>query len=280
MKFKIVSDSSSNLTRPGFVEKVPFASVPLHVIVGEQHFVDDETFDIDAMQAALDAYKGATSTSCPSPQDWIQAFGDAQTVFCVTITSALSGSYSSCNVAKQMYEDQYPDRKVYIVDSLSTGPEMALIIDRLQEMILKDMDPEEIDKAIQVYHQNTHLLFSLASLNNLAKNGRVSPLIAKGIGILGLRIVGEASPEGTLNPLTKGRGDKKSLPIIVDLIKKKGYRGGRIYFSHTGNLAAVETLKNLLVEEFGAFEYKIYDNTALCSYYAEPQCVLVAFETK
>ena len=79
MKYKIVADSSSNLTS---LKQVPFSSVPLHIIVGDRNFVDDENVDINDMQETLKAYKGTTSTSCPSPQDWINAFGDAEAVFC------------------------------------------------------------------------------------------------------------------------------------------------------------------------------------------------------
>ena len=85
MEHIIVADSSANLTSLG---EVPFASVPLHIVVGSDTFVDDPSVDIAAMQRALKAYKGPSSTSCPSPEDWLRAFGDADVVFCVTITSA------------------------------------------------------------------------------------------------------------------------------------------------------------------------------------------------
>ncbi|MGN0515164.1 MAG: DegV family protein [Lachnospiraceae bacterium] len=275
MKYKIVADSSSNLTS---LKQVPFSSVPLHIIVGDRNFVDDENVDINDMQETLKAYKGTTSTSCPSPQDWINAFGDAEAVFCVTITSALSGSYSSASIAGQMYEEQYPGRKVYLVDSLSTGPQMALLIEKLSEMILKEMDPEEINREIHEYHKHTHLFFSLASLDNLAKNGRVNPILAKGIGLLGIRVLGKASDEGTLQPMDKARGDKKAMPWMVNNIKSIGYNGGRIIISHANNSESANLLKELLIKEFGSFNGYICDNTALCTYYAEPLSVLVAFE--
>lgn len=275
MKYKIVSDSASNILS---VNEVAFASVPLHIIVGEQSFIDDANVDLDAMQTTLKEYKGTTSTSCPSPQDWINAFDDAEAVYCVTITSGLSGSYNSAAVAKQMYEEQFPDRKVYLVDSLSTGPQMELLINKLTEMILANMDPDQIDKEIHEYHKKTHLLFSLASLNNLARNGRINPLIAKGIGILGIRVIGIASEQGTLKPMDKAKGDKKAIPCLVSHLKSMGYTNGRVIISHSNNLTSATALKEAIEAEFGSIECTITDNTALCTYYAEPQCLLLGFE--
>lgn len=275
MNYKIVSDSSSNVRK---LDKVPFDCVPLHIIVGERHFVDDANLDLEDMLTTLKEYKGSTSTSCPSPQDWISAFGDADTVFCVTITSNLSGAYNSAAIAKQMYEEEHPGRVVHLFDSLSTGPEMALVIEKLEELLLAGKDAAQIDIEVREYMKKTHLFFSLASLNNLARNGRVSPLIAKGIGILGIRIIAKASEEGTIKPMDKAKGDKRAISCLVAHIKAQGYTNGRIIISHTGNEASANQLKDALTAEFGQFNGSICENTGLCSYYAEPQCLMIGFE--
>lgn len=276
MKYKIVSDSASNLTS---LAEVPFASVPLHIIVGEHDFCDDENLDLSLMQQTLSAYRGKTGTACPSPNTWIEAFGDADAVFCVTITSGLSGSYASAMAAKQIFEEEHPDRAVHIIDSLSTGPEMALIIEKLRSLILSDMEHAQIAKEMAAYCKRTHLLFSLASLDNLARNGRVNPLVAKGIGLLGIRVIGKASDEGTLQPLNKRRGDKKAIENLIEHMKELGYKGGKVIISHTGNLPCAEELKTRILAEFGKFNGFIHENRGLCGYYAEPMSVLLGFES-
>lgn len=276
MSYKIVSDSSSNLLS---LANFPYTSVPLHIIVGDQSFVDDETLNIHDMYQALSAYKGATSTSCPSPDDWIRAFDNADVVFCVTITSGLSGSCASAHAAKQMYEEQHPEKQVFIVDSLSTGPEMVLLIEKIKALLEQDMNPEKIYEEVTKYQKNTHLYYALSSLDNLAKNGRVNPLIAKGIGALGIRIIGTKSKEGTLKPVNKARGDKKAMQKIIDYMKSCGYHGGRVIISHSENPAAVEILQKLLQTEFGDYDGFVHENTGLCGYYAEENSVLVGFET-
>lgn len=275
MNYKIVSDSSSNLIN---MENTPYKTVPLHIIVGDKSFIDDETLDIQDMYQTLATYKGKTSTSCPSPEDWITAFDNADVAYCVTITSGLSGSCGSAHAAKQMYEEQFPDRKVYILDSLSTGPEMVLIIEKLKQLLDEGKDFETVYEEVSKYQKTTRLFFSLASLNNLARNGRVNALLAKGIGALGIRVIGTASEEGTLQPLNKGRGDKKAMQKLVDYMKSSGFKGGRVIISHSDNLTAAEDLKNMIISEFGSFNGYIHENTALCGYYAEIHSVLVGFE--
>lgn len=106
MKMKIVADSSANLLA---LPDIDFGIVPLHVIVGENDYVDDDKINLTAMQEDLSSYKGKTSTSSPSPHEWENAFGDADVVFCITITSTLSGTYNSAVIAKDIYE-QHPGR--------------------------------------------------------------------------------------------------------------------------------------------------------------------------
>lgn len=88
MMTKIVADSSADLLTLG---DLPFASVPLTIHAGDRVFVDDEHCDIDGMIAFLRTYKEKTTTSCPNTECWLKAFGNADTVYCVTISSAMSG---------------------------------------------------------------------------------------------------------------------------------------------------------------------------------------------
>lgn len=275
MNYKIVTDSSSNVLT---MAQSDFSSVPLHIIVGEQDFIDDADIDLAAMQRALSEHKGKSSTACPSPSDWIDAFGDAEAVFCTTITSALSGSYSSAHTAKQIYESEHPGRTVYVLDSLSTGPEVTLLIEKLQDLIQSGLPHGKIYQEALAYGKRTHLLFSLASLDNLAKNGRVNPLLAKGIGVLGIRIIGKASEKGTLELTDKSRGDKRAVQCIIQHLKKYHYTDGKVIIAHNSNESAAAALKNAIQQEFGKFNGYVHETRGLCSYYAEPQSLIIGFE--
>ena len=274
---KIVADSSANMLQ---LQNIPFASAPLKVIAGETEFVDDKDLNVEAMVDFFDSYKGRSKTSCPNPADWLAAFADADDVFCVTITSGLSGSYNAACIAKQMYEAEHTDRRVCVIDSLSAGPELVLILEKLEELVGLGMPYEQICGEIQQYKENTGLLFMLESLKNFAANGRVSPAIAKITGILGIRIVGKASQQGTLEPMDKCRGEAKSLEKLLAHLQASGLSRGKVRIAHCRNRDAAQKLKDLLQTACPQAHVEISLCRGLCSYYAEKGGLLVGFEKK
>lgn len=274
-KIRIVTDSSANVLH---LEHTAFAVAPLKVITNEREFVDDEALDVDAMVSWFDAYKGKSKTSCPNPSDWLDAFADGDEIYCVTITSGLSGSYNAACIAKQMYEAENPGKQVCVIDSLSAGPELVLIIEKLEALIGKGLSFGEISEQVQSYTQKTGLVFMLESLKNFAANGRVSPAVAKIAGILGIRIVGKASDQGTLEPTNKCRGEAKSLAAILSLMKEQGLSYGKVRIAHCENETAAQQLRERISETFPRADVQIHRCRGLCSYYAEKGGLLVGFE--
>ena len=272
---KIVADSSADVLA---LQQADFAVAPLKIIAGETEFVDDMHLDVSEMVTFFDNYKGRSKTSCPNPSDWLDAFGDAEDVFCVTITSGLSGSYNAACAAKQLYEAEYPARRVFVIDSLSAGPELGLIIEKLEELIRLRLDFSRICDEITAYTKKTGLLFMLESLKNFANNGRVSPAVAKLAGLLGIRIVGRASDAGQLEPLDKCRGEQKSLSTILSHLKRDGLATGKVRIDHSMNESAANKLAALLREHFPQVQISLGTCRGLCSYYAETGGMLVGFE--
>lgn len=274
-KIKIVADSSSDVLN---LSAVPFCSAPLKIITTEKEYVDDINLDVYNMVTELGQYKGKSSTSCPNSADWLETFGDADEIYCVTITATLSGSYNAAMMAKQVYEEMYPERKVFVLNSLTAGPEMSLIIDKIEEMVLADKPFEEICKEVEDYSQKTGLLFVLESMRNLANNGRVSHLVAKMTGILGIRVVGKASDVGDLEPLNKCRGEAKSLNAITEHLSNLGLKTGKVKISHCFNEETAIKLKDLINTKFPKAKVEINECRGLCSFYAEKGGMLIGFE--
>lgn len=273
--YKIVADSSADVFA---LEGVDFACAALKIITDNGEYVDDAGLNVQHMVHDLHSYSGKSSSSCPGVGDWLEAFGDAERVFCVTLTSNLSGSWNSARMAKEAYEEEFPDRKVFVLDTLSAGPEVALIIDKIRELVLAGEDYESVCDAASAYCERTGLLFMLESMKNLANNGRVSPLVAKAAGLLGIRLVGKASDEGTLEPLDKSRGEKKALSTIVERLEGEGYAGGRLRIDHCFNAAAAFNLKGQVEKRFPGAQVEIFRCGGLCSFYAEKGGLLVGFE--
>ena len=94
MKYKIAADSSCNIVSG---EDSTFASVPMK-IVAEREYVDDAHLDVAQMVEDLKQYKGKSGSSCPNVGEWLEAFGDAEEVFGITISKHLSGSYNAARI--------------------------------------------------------------------------------------------------------------------------------------------------------------------------------------
>lgn len=277
MKFKIISDSSSDLQS---LNSIPFSSVPLKIITDEKEYIDTDTLNVDSMIDDLKKYKGTSKSSCPNASEWLDAFEDYENIFCVAITRNLSGSYNAARIAAEEYMEKHPNRNVFVVDTLSVGPESALIIEKLVLLIENDLDFDEIKEKITEYQKSTHLLFCLESLRNLANNGRVNSAVAKIAGILGIRIVGKASLEGTLELTDKCRGVAKAVSTIINNMIQNGYSGGKVHIHHCQNIEAAQLIQNEIKKIFNNAVAVIRETKALCSFYAESGGLLIGFEGK
>ena len=274
-KIKIVSDSSSDLLK---LDNADFDFSPMKILTDEREFVDDRNLDINEMATYLENYKGKSRTSCPNPSDWLEAFGDADDIICVTITSALSGSYNSACVAKQIYEAENEGKRVFVLDTLSAGPEITLIVKKLEEYLKNGMEYDTVCGRIKAYIKQTGLVFMLKSLNNFANNGRVSPLVARIAGFAGICIVGKASDEGTLEPTHKCRGEARSIETIIKDLSAMGLKNGKVSIAHCQNEEGALKLKDLIAEKFKNAQVEIHKLRGLCSFYAEKGGFLVGFE--
>ena len=202
MKRKIVTDSSCDIWE---LNGVDFSVAPMTISTDNKHYVDNQELDVRLMSEDLAKYKGVSHTACPSVGSWLDCYEGYDEVFVVTLTGAMSGTYNSAMTAKGIYEEENENVKIHVFDSLSTGPEMRLLIEKLKEMIEEDLTFEEIAEKGQDYLNHTRLFFALKSLHNFAMNGRVSKAVASAIGVLNISIFATASEEGTIQHISKCR---------------------------------------------------------------------------
>lgn len=275
MKTKIVVDSSSDVLN---ITGVDFESVPLTILTDNKEYVDDINLDVDGMVKDLREYNGKSHTSCPNTGRWLQSFEGYDEIYVITITSKLSGSYNSAMVAKNMYLEENPETKIHVFDSLSTGPEMKLLIEKLIELINSGYDFENVVEMGKKYLSSTELFFSLESLHNLAQNGRVSKISEVAARILNIRVVGKAQ-EGVLHVLNKCRGLKKTFSTLIEHMSFAKYNGGKIRIAHVNNLDFAIKIKNFILEKFQNADIEIYKSRGLCSFYAEEGGLLIGIET-
>ena len=275
MKRKIVADSSCDIWE---LNGVDFAVAPITISTDNKHYVDNQELDVHLMSEELAKYKGVSHTACPSVGSWLDCYEGYDEVFVVTLTGAMSGTYNSAMTAKGIYEEENENVKVHVFDSLSTGPEMRLLIEKLKEMIEEDLPFEEIVEKGQDYLNHSRLFFALKSLHNFAMNGRVSKTVASAIGVLSISIFATASEEGTIQQISKCRGEKKVVKSMIEHLENAGYHGGKVRISHADNLKLAHSVRDKILELYPHADIIVYPMGGLCTYYAEKGGLLVGCE--
>ncbi|MBQ6344396.1 MAG: DegV family protein [Anaerolineaceae bacterium] len=274
---RIVADSSCDLFTLDYED---FITVPLSIYTDKRSFTDDETLNVTEMLDYLAKYKGRSYTSCPPIDLWKQAYEGADEIFVMTVTSALSGSYMSALNAAEMYLEEHPSARISVIDSLSTGAEEVLALNKLVELIKEGKDFETIDQTIRTYLKKSRLFFSFFSLHNLSQNGRVNKAVSLALTALNIAVTGTATAEGKIDVTGKARGEKKSLQTLFKDMTAAGYKGGKAIITHTENEEAAVDLKKLVQETYPDADIKIVPTRGLCSYYMERRGVVISCETE
>lgn len=274
MNYRIVADSSSNVLS---MDNPRYFSVPMKVRA-EKEYIDDVHLDVAQMVADLRNHKGSSGSSCPNVGEWLEAFGDADFVFGTTISKNLSGSYNAAVQAADTFMEENPGKKAYIFNTLSAGPQQMFLNEKIMELAGQGCDFETIREKAMAYYKNTHILFCLESMMNLARNGRTSMAVAKIAGMLGIRVCGDVKA-GMITPVHKPRGAKKATETLLGMMKERGfYDGAQLRIAHCFAETQAQDLAKATLAQFPNARITIEPTTALCSFYAEAGGMMIGFE--
>ena len=278
MKWSIITDSSCDLDiNMPISEHVELDEVPFVLTIDGKDYVDTAELDVPDMVDAMEACADASRSSCPAPGAWYEKFKKADHIIAITISHNLSGSYNSAMTAREMILEQHPEKKIFVLDSLSAGSVLAMYAHKAAELIGKGLHFEDIVQRLKDYAAQRHTVFALASFNNLVKNGRVSKLAGFIAGKLGIWGIGIASPEGTIQVKNKLRGMKRVLGAFIEDMKENGFQGGHVIISHCQNWELADQLREKILENWNSAKVSILSTGGLCSYYAERKGMIVGY---
>ena len=215
MKYKIAMDSAGELTAD-LKGRPEYEIVPLILMIGDEEIVDDGTLDQLEIVKKIAAAPKCPKTACPSPEAYMKAFDcGAEHVYGVTISGALSGSYQSAMIARDMFEDEHPDAKVYVFNSRSSSVGESLVLLKIVELEEKGLSFDEIVAEVEAYISVRNTLFVLDNLETLRKNGRLSRFKAAAASVLRIKPICYGTPEGVIGQLDQARGINKAIVKMV-----------------------------------------------------------------
>ena len=279
MAWKIVVDTACDFREiPNKADNVTYERVPFTLQIEGKDYVDTLDLDIDEMMRAMYASSEPARSACPSPEAFLSAYRGSENVIVLTLTGGLSGSYNSAVAAEKMLKEENENINIHIINTLSAGGQIDLLLLKINELIKEGLTFDEVVAKITEYQKNTKLIFTLEKVDNLVKNGRLSKLAAAVVGLLNMRMVGEASKEGTLHLLHKVRGEKKAVAAVVDEMIKAGYKGGRAVITHRNNENICKKIEEKLSEKFSNVEFIAVPTSGICSFYGEEGGMLLGYE--
>ncbi len=274
---KLVVDSGCDLNKKITECGFEFEQVPLSLNIDGTSYID-KNLEIDSYLTAMEASPNPINSAAPSPEAFVDAFRGYDEVYCVTISSSMSGSYNSALVARDMYLEENPNAKVFVIDSrLATAGEVAVVgklIDRLHE----GLRCENLMSVFQNDLENSICYFVLESFKNLTKNGRMSPTISKIATVMNIKPICKGfQHEMTLEH--KCRGTKKAHEKLIETITSDSRitELSTIYITHIQSFDAANMLKNKISERIKVKEIIINDCTGLCASYAERFGLVVSY---
>jgi DegV family protein with EDD domain len=277
MCFKLIVDSCCELT-PDLKDKpLNAAAVPLLMTVDNQTFVDNESLDVDGFIRKMNEFNGKTTSACPSPQAFNEQFEDGKTNFVVTISSQLSGSFSSASVAKDIALESGKD--VHVFDSKSASAGELLVSLKIKELVEQKLDKAEIINAVEEFISGMKTFFVLENLDNLLKNGRMSKLAVKLTTLLGIRPILGSDGNGNIALFSKARGAAASIEQLCKTIGEYCTNTGDkiLAITHCNNEAQAARLKAMAEEMYTFKEIIIEKTRGLSSMYANNGGIIIAF---
>lgn len=216
-KIKLLVDGGCDLPKE-IMKKYNIELVGLNVSFNDESYIAGEEIDNETFYKKMSESKELPKTSCPSPDRFLEAYKCDEDILMITVSSILSGTYSSANLAKDMYKDENDNKKIEILDSMSGSIGQGLLAIKAAELISEGKTLEKIVETLEVLKNNVIFYGTLETLENAIKGGRINPLAGKLINALNFKAIIQVT-EGVVKPIDKARGTNSSLKKVLDYVK-------------------------------------------------------------
>ena len=253
---KVISDSTCDLSKE-LLEKYEVSILPLHIILGQDEFLDGKNITPEEIYSWADANNTTPKTSAPSITDAIELMEPyiqkGEELVCFSISGSMS---SSAQVMRMAAEELEAEDKVYVIDSANLSTGIGLLVIEAAIMAKEGKSAAEIAAKIEEWKPKVRASFVVDTLVYLHRGGRCSGLSALLGGALKLHpeIVVE---DGAMHPAKKYRGKMKSvvLSYAKDLEESlKRAKKDRVFITHSGcDIEIVEAVREYL-ESLGIFD--------------------------
>ena len=256
--------STVDLTKE-YLEKRNIHYVCLHFEVDGKAYRDNFGEDISADDLYAAMNNGAdTKTSQVNAAEFEEYFEsilkEGKDILHLSISSGVSGTYNSANIAKMELEERYPDRKIMIIDSLGGSSGSGMILDQMADMRDEGHSMETIANWVEENKLNLqHWLFS-TDLTHFVKGGRISKTSGFVGNLLNICPIITVDAEGRLLPRQKIRTKRKVMEVLVSQMEYLANNGSnyaeKCFICHSGCVEDAKKVAAMIKERFPKLKNK------------------------
>ena len=250
--------STADLSKEHF-EKIDVHYCCFHYEMDGVQYLDDlgQSMDFDVFYQRMT--DGAmTKTSQINADEYEEYFtqflSQGKDIIHLTLSSGISGTFNSANLAKALLEDKYPDRKIYVIDSLAASSGYGLLVDHLAAMRDSGATIDELAAWVEEHKLNLNHWFFSSDLTFFIRGGRISKAAGAVGTVLNICPLMNVDFEGRLIPRYKIRTKKKVIQAIVDKMAEQAEGGtdysGKCFISHSACEEDAKAVAALVEERF------------------------------
>ena len=243
---------------------IPYACFHFHL--NGKEYADDLGASIPFEEFYRQIDEGAMPTTAQiNPEEYEALFlpilKEGKDICHLTLSSGISGSINSARIAAANLMEEYPDRKIIVIDSLCASVGYGLLVDTALTLQKEGMDLDTLADWLIKNRTKLHHWFTTSDLTHLRRGGRVSASAAFFGNMLGICPIMQVSRTGTLIPQDKCRGSKKALRELKDRMVRYAQDGpaykGKCFIGHSARPQEAQYLAGLIEEAFPQLAGKI-----------------------
>ena len=256
MENYILSCCSTMDLRKGWAEEQGVNLIYAKFFLEGEEFRDDfyESISQDKLFERM-LFGEKSQTTQVNTEEYIDSFRkyleQGQDIFHICLSSGVSGTFNSCHIAKDILLEEFPERKIEIVDSLMASSGYGLLVDKACELKKQGLDMETLRIEVEKWRNRLHGYFFTSDLRFFIQGGRVSKAAGFIGGLLKICPVLKITEEGKLKPIEKARGKKQAMENILSKMEKEGYLSTeKCFISHSACPQDAEKLAESIRERF------------------------------
>ena len=282
MSYQILMDSCGDLSE-GMRNNEHLRMIPLQIRVGQKEWPDDGHINKQELFDEILETDVLPKSACPAPDAYLQKFDkNADRIYVITVSSALSGSYNSASLARKLWREENKGKKgqkIYIIDSKSASAGQTLLAGALMRWENKGYSEDEIRKRIKKLRRDMMTKFVLNDLTMLERSGRLNGLQAKLADAFHICPILASTDEGTICQTGQARGMKRALSAMVRAIgnENKEKKISHIVISHCGQEAGAYEVKKKLNKILPDCQTHIVETGGIASVYAGIGGIILAY---